>query len=443
MNRRLLLAALALLIALPVLGQPRAPVFPDLDQARRAAIVDSLTVALDTVYVFPAVGTTMIEDLRARLERGEYDDVTDPREFAGLITEAFQAISHDLHLRVGVMPPPPAVEQEDPAEARRRQLAAARRDNFGFVSVEHLPGNVGYLRLDGFSGFPEAGPVAVAAMNFLAASDALIIDLTQNGGGSPSMIQLLTSYLVHDVTHLNSFYIRKTDDTKQFWSLPYVPGERMPDIPVYVLTSGNTFSAAEEFTYNLKNLERATIVGETTGGGAHPVEGHQFDFGDYWVTMSLPFGRAVNPITGTNWEGTGIEPHLACSAKEARDTAYAHALETLEKDCEDADRRFQLAWAREGVEARLHPTSLEDMDLEQFAGAFGPRTVRVQDGQLVYQRDDRDPMVMIPMGEDTFGFAELDWFRIRFERDEAGRVTRLVGLYAGGRTDVNERTAAS
>lgn len=440
---RLLLAALVLLVALPATGQQRMLEFPDLDAARRAAIVDSLTAAMDTVYVFPEVGTAMIEDLRRRLAAGEYAEVTDPREFAGLVTEAFQAISHDRHLRVGVEPPPPPGEQEDPAEARRRQLEAARRDNFGFVKVEHLPGNVGYLKLNGFSGFPEAGPTAVSAMNFLASSDAVIIDLTENGGGSPSMIQLLTSYLVNDITHLNSFYIRATDDTKQFWTLPYVPGPRLPEVPVYVLTSGRTFSAAEEFTYNLKNLERATIVGETTGGGAHPVEGHTFDFGDYWMTMSLPFGRAVNPITGTNWEGTGIEPHLACSSKDALDTAYVHALETLEKSCEDEDRRFQLTWAREGVQATLTATVLAAADLDQFAGQYGPRTVRREGEGLVYQRDGRDPMAMIPMGDDTFRFEELDWFRIRFERDDTGRVVKLVGLYANGRMDANPRTDAS
>ena len=440
---RLLLAALVLLAALPALGQQRMPEFLDLDASRRAAIVDSVTAAMDTVYVFPDVGTAMIEDLRRRLAAGEYAEVTDPREFVGLLTEAFQAISHDRHLRVGVEPPPPSSEQEDPAEARRRQFEAARRDNFGFVKVEHLPGNVGYLKLNGFSGFPEAGPTAVAAMNFLASSDAVIIDLTENGGGSPSMIQLLTSYLVDDITHLNSFYIRATDDTKQFWTLPYVPGPRLPEVPVYVLTSGRTFSAAEEFTYNLKNLERATIVGETTGGGAHPVEGHTFDFGDYWVTMSLPFGRAVNPITGTNWEGTGVEPHLACSSKDALDTAYADALETLEKSCEDEDMRFQLAWARESVQAKLAPTHIAAAELDQYVGDYGPRMIRREGDTLFYQRQERDPMVMIPMGADTFRFAELDWFRIRFERDANGHVTRLVGLYAGGRMDANERSGAS
>jgi hypothetical protein len=440
---RLLITTLALLAALPALGQMAPAEFPDLDGTRRAAIVDSVTAALDTVYVFPDVATEMITDLRARLDRGDYDDVADPQEFAGLITEAFQAISHDKHLHLRVTPPPPPIEQEDPAEAERRWHEQNRLANYSFVKVERMPGNIGYLKLNGFSGDPDAGPTANAAMTFLSNCDAVIIDLTDNGGGSPSMIQLLTSYLVEGRVHLNSFYVRATDDMRQFWTLPHVPGPRFPDTPVYVLTSNRTFSAAEEFTYNLKNLERATIVGETTGGGAHPVESHHFDFGDYWVRMSLPFGRAINPISGTNWEGTGVAPHVACARDEALDTAYVHALAALEEGCEDEDRKFQLAWAREGVQARMEPVTVATEDLEALVGAYGPRMIRLEADRLVYQREGRDPMVMIPMGKDTFRFDELDWFRIRFDRDERGQVTRLVGLYESGRTDANQRSGAS
>ena len=262
---------LALLAALPAGAQPGPPPLPALDAPRRAAIVDSVTAALDTVYVFPDVAHAMVADVRARLAAGEYDAIARPEEFTERLTTDLRAICHDLHLGVRVELPAPAAEREDPAVARRQAQERARRGNYGFVKLEHLDGNIGYLKLDGFSGDPEAGPTAVAAMNFLAYSDAIIIDLTENGGGSPAMIQLLTSYLLEESTHLNSFYIRAGDTTQQFWSLPWVPGPRMAETPVYVLTSNHTFSAAEEFTYNLKNLERATIVGETTGGGAHPV----------------------------------------------------------------------------------------------------------------------------------------------------------------------------
>jgi hypothetical protein len=253
------------------------------------------------------------------------------------------------------------------------------------------------------------------------------------------MIQLLTTYLVDHRTHLNSFYVRASDSTRQFWTLPYTPGPSMADIPVYVLTSSRTFSAAEEFTYNLKNLERATIVGETTGGGAHPVDGHYFAFPEYHVTMSLPFGRAVNPITGTNWEGTGIDPHLACTKAEAKNTAYFHALETLEKDSDDPMQKQALAWTREGLAAALNPVTLSAGELEPFVGDYGPRHILSTSGGLVYQRDERDPHPMMALGDDRFMFADLDYFRIQFELDDSGKVIRLVGLYDSGRIDGNDR----
>jgi len=138
-----------------------------------------------------------------------------------------------------------------------------------------------------------AGGTAVAAMKFLGNCDAVIIDLRDNGGGSPSMIQLISSYFLDESTHRNSFYIRKTDEMKQFWSYEHVDGKRLTDAPVCILTSNYTFSGAEEFTDNMKNLERATIIGETTGGGAHPTERKLF--AGLCVKISVPFGRAVNP----------------------------------------------------------------------------------------------------------------------------------------------------
>jgi C-terminal processing protease CtpA/Prc len=195
--------------------------------------------------------------------------------------------------------------------------------------VAILPGNIGYLKLNGFVDAQIAGPTAVAAMNFLANADALIVDLRDNGGGSPSMIQLLSSYFFEERVHLNSFYIRRTDEWEEFWTHDQVQGPRMTEMPIFVLTSGRTFSAAEEFTYNLKNLERATIVGETTRGGAHPVTGSTIPFDGFTIGMTIPYGRAVNPVTGTNWEGTGIDAHIEVPADDALDAAVREASRSI------------------------------------------------------------------------------------------------------------------
>jgi C-terminal processing protease CtpA/Prc len=178
---------------------------------------------------------------------------------------------------------------------------------------------VGYLKFDMFAPPELCGPTAAAAMNFLAGTRALIIDLRENGGGAPRMVTYLSSYLFATRTHLNDLWTRRTDRTEEFWTLDSVPGRRFGGAkPVYVLTSAQTFSGAEEFAYNLKTLKRATVVGETTGGGAHPVRGQRID--EHFM-IGVPFARAINPITHTNWEGVGVEPDVKVPASEALATA--------------------------------------------------------------------------------------------------------------------------
>jgi C-terminal processing protease CtpA/Prc len=199
--------------------------------------------------------------------------------------------------------------------------------NCGFDKVEILSGNLGYVKFNMF-GDPEiCGPTATAAMNFLANTDAVIFDLRENGGGDPKMVAFVCSYLFAKRTHLNDLWTRKTNHTEEFWTSPDVPGKKLDGKPAFVLTSGRTFSGAEEFTYNLKNLKRATIIGETTGGGAHPVSGHRID--DHFM-IGVPFARAINPITKTNWEGTGVEPDVKVPAPDALSTAQKLALEKAE-----------------------------------------------------------------------------------------------------------------
>jgi len=316
-----------------------------------------------------------------------------------------------------------------------------RRDNYCFRELRELEGNVGYLQLDCFAPAELGGATAVAAMGFLASSDALIIDLRQNGGGSPSMIQLLSSYFFAEPTHLNSFYIRRTDETQQFWTQAHVEGERMTDVPIWVLTSGRTFSAAEEFTYNLKNLERATIVGETTGGGAHPVDGHRLD--NYPVLVAVPFGRAVNPVTGTNWEGTGVAPDLERPADQALDVAHAEAVAVLAGAAEDPERKANLEFIAGTMKLRLAAADGQAGpsadELRAYVGTYGPRVITFEEGTLRYRRGDGPVLELEPVGDDLFLFAGETAFRLRFERAGDGRVVRIVGLYADGREEPHDR----
>ena len=341
-RRQLCIFALAAAVAVPALAQPPAPPAPPaVDAKDRAAIIDDIAAALNEIYVFPETAKKMEEHVRRQLKSGAYDRLGTLDAFTRKLTEDLQSVSRDLHLNVSWAPEPPPSEAGGPTQEERRARFAERlrRDNYCFQKVERLAGNVGYVELDCFAQAELAGGAAVAAMGFLAGSDALIFDLRDNGGGSPSMIQLLTSYLVREPTHLNSFYVRQGDRTEQFWTNAWVPGTRLPDVPVFVLTSGRTFSAAEEFTYNLKNLKRATIVGETTGGGAHPggVRPITDTFG-IW----LPTGRAINPITKTNWEGVGIEPDIKVEAPRALEAAHLAALKAVRAGATDPRHQADL-----------------------------------------------------------------------------------------------------
>jgi retinol-binding protein 3 len=301
-----------------------------IDAAERARVIDGAIKELNDSYVFPDVAKKMEEDVRARQKRGEYDSITDGNAFAKKLTDDLRAISHDKHLRVDyspvAMPERPENAKPSPDEVARYHKEMENM-NCGFDKVEHLSGNIGYVKFDFFADPDICGPTVVAAMNFLGNVDAIIFDLRENGGGDPKMVEFVSSYLFDEPTHLNDLWERKTDQTHQYWTLPYVPGKRLEGKPAFVLTSNHTFSGGEEFTYNLKTLKRATIVGETTGGGAHPVSGHRID--DHF-TIGVPFARAINPITKTNWEGTGVEADVKVPAADALTTATKLAHEKLD-----------------------------------------------------------------------------------------------------------------
>ncbi len=417
----------------------------DLKPEHRAELINDVSNLLTEHYVFADVGEDMVTLINSKLKQGDYEQFTSVSAMAHQLTQDLQSISHDLHLHVDAAEAPPMEQgssEVDEAAIQQRRLANARFNNFGFERLEILPGNVGYLELRSFASASIGGETAVAAMNFLANSSAIIFDLRQNGGGDPSMIQLLSSYLFEEPEHLNSFYIRATDSTEQYWTQASVRGPKMPDTPVYILTSRRTFSAAEEFTYNLRNMERATIVGETTGGGAHPVDFHFSDMGDgHYASMSIPYGRAINPITGTNWEGTGVEPHIKASADNALQVAHIDILKNLVADETNPERLFSYQWAMEELENRLNPLPADQSSFEAYTGQFGPRKIFTRNGEMFYQRGEGVAHKLRAMGDkDRFMVGELDFFRIQFERNDSGDIAVLTGQYSSGRTDRNARS---
>ncbi|HJQ70119.1 MAG TPA: S41 family peptidase [Blastocatellia bacterium] len=323
----------------------QGPEQPDitLDAATRSAVIEGLIKRVNENYVFPEVAKKMEQAIRERAQKKEYDNVTSSKQFAQKLTADLQEVSRDKHLRVRYSHeaiPAEGGQRGPTPEERVRFNNFLKKINFGFEKVERLKGNVGYIDLRGFTPAEFSAETIVAAMNFVANTDALIFDLRQNGGGDPATVALLSSYLFDsEPVHLNDLYWREGDSTHQWWTLPYVPGKRYAGKDVYVLTSKRTFSAAEEFTYNLKNLKRATIVGETTGGGAHP--GGVRRINEHFQIF-VPSGRAINPISKTNWEGTGVKPDIEVPAAQSLRTAHLAAVKKLLEKATDQEIIDQL-----------------------------------------------------------------------------------------------------
>lgn len=359
MNVRFALAALAALaLAAPAGAQTfgAAPGEPDtpIDAATRSAVIESLAVAVQQRYVFADKGAQLAKVLRQRHARHEYDRITSSREFADSLLAHMQAFTHDRHMRVHYRATPFPKRNEDqgppPADELKRVTDEQRRLNFGFEKVQRLAGNVGYLDLRMFSGLTEAQPVAVAAMNFLANSDAVIIDLRRNGGGDPSLLQTVLTYFVEegDRLHINDFYLRAGDRTEQFYTAAFVPGPRLHGKPLYVLTSGLTGSCAEEFAYDVQTHRLGTLVGATTVGAANP--GGMFPLSDHLAAF-IATGRAINPITKTNWEGVGVKPDVPVAPGEALREAHVRALNQLLESATDDARKAALGRALERAKA--------------------------------------------------------------------------------------------
>ena len=328
---------------------PRIELPDDGEPMSGREVVTTALALLRANYVFPEVADRAATAVEARLAAGEYDDL-DERALAELLTGHLNEICDDKHLRVRVrgpgrrpggpgpggpdgpgprLPggPGPRPGREEPDDHEARVLAMRRMgrlDNFGIHRVERLDGNIGYLDVRRVAAAGNAGPAIAAAMELVAGTYALIIDLRRNGGGAPDGVVFWCSYLfAEEPTHLNDIVRADTGETRQFWALPYVPGPRYLDRPVYVLSSERTFSGGEDFAYTLQALGRAEVIGETTGGGAHPTRGFPISA---TMHIGIPFARSINPVTGTNWQGTGVVPDIAAPEAEARDVAYAKAL---------------------------------------------------------------------------------------------------------------------
>jgi hypothetical protein len=337
-SKAVLGVALGAMLSIHALAAPGAA----LDAGERSAIIQTLATKVRANYVFSDVAERVAAALVKKDAAGGYAGATSPKALSAALSKDLREFAKDKHFNAFM----DEAFHERPAGntvPSRAEVDEARdyavRHAYEIETLKRLPGNVGYLELRGFGPAEFVGPAFSQAMALLAGTDALILDLRRNGGGSPDSVAYLMSFFfpLGDQRHLNDLYYRPTNSTQQYWTLQSV-GPRY-DKPVYVLTSAGTFSGGEECAYDFQTQKRATLVGETTGGGANPVGPFSAGHG---IVVMIPTGRAINPLTKTNWEHVGVKPDIAVPAAQAEQTAYVAILRNLLAAAKDPEERGDL-----------------------------------------------------------------------------------------------------
>lgn len=313
-------SAVAFVALLAIPGAFAAAPVTDSD---RKQVLDAVIAHLETEYIDPDVGRRAAKELRGKSVQESLKSAGDGTAVAEALRDKLRAATGDGHLNVEYS------EKELPSDQAAADAEFSEQEmeryygvhvNFGVRKAERLENNIGLLDLAVFPPSSMGGDTIAAAMQVVAHTDALIIDLRRNGGGSDT-VALVASYLFDKQQPLSGVYHRPTGKTTQNFTLPYVPGAKFGGTkPVYVLTSKRTFSAAEALAYDLQALKRATIIGEPSGGGAHPFTYKRIH--PHFVLWSV-VEKSVNPITGKNWQGVGVQPDVMIDQAQALDKALA------------------------------------------------------------------------------------------------------------------------
>ncbi|TFF40117.1 S41 family peptidase [Mucilaginibacter psychrotolerans] len=316
MNRLNITLSLVMVLAIGTTNAQTAK----LTKKVKSETVASISTSLKANYIYLDTALKMGDFIQGQLKSGRYDTIQTQAVFAAILTSDLLSVYHDGHLSISYDPLfSSANGKTDTIMEKERMLKFRKRVNFGFDKAEILPGNIGYLKIGGFFEPDSAAKVmTLAAFRFVSNSGALIIDLRSNMGGDPRMVSFICGLFFNQQTHLNDLYSRKDKSTTTYWSSPDTIIKGFYNMPIYILTSKHTFSAGEELTYDLQTQKRAVIIGETTAGGAHPVQ--PFSVGNGFVA-NVPFARAINPITKSDWETVGVKPDKDIPADQALDFA--------------------------------------------------------------------------------------------------------------------------
>lgn len=396
-------------------------------------LVDSISATLKNYYVFPEKAAEIEKYLRKRLNAKAYEAITDPNKLVAKLTSDIRQVHVDPHMRIQYDPNFVNLQQGEvrPTEAEIAQFKQYEKgQNYLFKKVEILPGNVGYLLFNGFTGDVEgAKSVALSALRFLANTNAIIIDLRWNGGGSPEMVSYLEGFFFKKKKLINTIIDRLGNDTTYYYADPTKADGLTLEMPVYILTSTRTFSGAEDFSYGMQHAKRAIVIGETTGGGAHPTRAFLIGQG---FRMGVPFARSWNPYTKTNWEGTGVKPDISIAATQALPAAQKSILVDFAKKASDPAEKRRLNWALNKLiaEERLPmPDSLNKF----FPGTYTGGLQFYKEGGRLWCKNDElgGNLFQLTFIKDRLFILDEN-AQVRFDVDERGKPSRIFLLFQNG-----------
>jgi hypothetical protein len=400
------------------------------------ALIDSIGQVLYNHYIFPDTARKWAAYLEAQYKKGAYAAIKDPSDLADRLQQDLQKAHHDGHFRL-MYAPGFAKDLGDTTNMteRRRvgdslQLINMRRRNFGFIKVEILSANIGYVKFNGFVGLlNEARPTITGAFRFLANTQAVIIDLRDNGGGSPAMVSQIESYFFPGKTHMNDI-IDRQNGTEVFWTDPAKADSVFLQQPVYILTSHHTFSGAEDFSYGMQTVHRAVIVGDTTGGGAHPVGPVPVGLG---FVANIPFARTLNPYTHTDWEGTGVIPDIPVPSANALEAAEKAIFTQWSQTAATGPDKARGQWQLDDLLARSSPATPNPASLTPYIGTYQGGLVFYTDQSGFFCRNaERGNQVfkLIPISNDKFILDEN--VHVEFTKDDKGNVTGIDMWWSEG-----------